>query len=167
LLSQTRASCRHWENTWLAERREVWQQEQRRVGKFAHLAQVKGYRKENRSAALVHRHVLQVVVFDLDKAFQAFFRRVKAGEKPGLPCGASRNVEVDAWAAPAGAPRFKGRHRFDSFGFKEYGNGFKLDGRRLRLAGIGRVAGRGHRPIEDPDWSPQAPGGPGVRRRGL
>lgn len=42
----------------------------------------------------------------------------------------------------------KGRNRCNSFGFKEYGNGFKLDGRRLRLFGIRRVAVRWHRPIE-------------------
>jgi putative transposase len=73
--------------------------------------------------------VLQVVVTDLDKAFQAFFRRVKAGQT-------------------AGYPRFRSRNRFDSFGFKEYGNGFKLDGRRLRVTGIGRLAVRWHRRIE-------------------
>ena len=39
-----------------------------------------------------------------------------------------------------GFPRFKARNRFSSFGFKEYGNGFKIDGRRLRLSGIGRIA---------------------------
>jgi putative transposase len=72
---------------------------------------------------------LQVAVADLDKGFQAFFRRVKAGETPGFP-------------------RFKGRNRFSSFGFKEYANGFKIDGRRLRLSGIGRVAVRWHRQLE-------------------
>jgi len=59
---------------------------------------------------------------------QAFFRRVKAGEKPGYP-------------------RFKGQGRFSSFGFKEIGNGFRLDGRRLRVSGIGRLAVRWHRPL--------------------
>lgn len=68
------------------------------------------------------------VVDDVDRAFQAFFRRLKAGEKPGYP-------------------RFKGKSRFSSFGLKEYGNGFKIDGRRLRLHGIGRVAVRWHRPL--------------------
>ena len=72
---------------------------------------------------------MQIAVTDLDKAFQAFFRRVKAGEAPGFP-------------------RFKGRNRFSSFGYKEYGNGFKIDGRRLRLSGMGRVAVRWHRPLE-------------------
>ncbi len=38
--------------------------------------------------------------------------------------------------------------RFSGFGFKEYGNGFKSDGRRLTLSGIGRIAVRWHRAIE-------------------
>ena len=54
---------------------------------------------------------------------------------------------MKAGEAP-GYPRFKGVNRFGSFGFKQYGNGFKIDGRRLRLTGIGRVAVRWHRPIE-------------------
>jgi len=128
-LSQTLETCRRWYNNCLAERRDAWEQERRTVSKFAQLAKVKEYRRQNPYAARVHSHVLQVVVADLDKAFQAFFRRVKRGETPGYP-------------------RFKGRNRFDSFGFKEYGNGFKLHGRRLRLYGIGRVAVRWHRPIE-------------------
>ena len=66
---------------------------------------------------------------DLDKAYQNFFRRVKLGEEPGYP-------------------RFKGKNRFDSFGFKENGNGFKIDGRRLRVTGIGRIPIRWHRPLE-------------------
>jgi putative transposase len=128
LLSQTLETCRRWYNVCLAERNETWETEKRSVGKFEQLAQVKTYRKENPFAGQVHSHVLQVVVADLDKAFQAFFRRVKAGEAPGYP-------------------RFRGRQRYDSFGFKEYANGFKLDGRRLKLSGIGRLAVRWHRPI--------------------
>lgn len=129
LLHQTLETCRRWYNACLAERKEAWETEQRRVGKFEQLARVKTYRKENSFAGQVHSHVLQVVAADLDKAFQAFFRRVKAGETPGYP-------------------RFRGRDRYDSFGFKELGNGFRLDGRRLKLSGIGRVAVRWHRPIE-------------------
>jgi putative transposase len=128
LLAQTLETCRRWYNVCLAERKEAWETEQRSVGKFEQLAKVKTYRKGNPFAGQVHSHVLQVVTADLDKAFQAFFRRVKAGETPGYP-------------------RFRGRDRFDSWGLKEYGNGFKLDGRRLKLSGIGRVAVRWHRPI--------------------
>ena len=128
-LDQTLETCRDWYNTCLEERKFAWEKERRRVGKYEQLAKVKEFCKESPYAAMVHSHVLQVVVQDLDKAYQAFFRRVKAGETPGYP-------------------RFKGRNRFDSFGLKEYGNGFKVDGRRLRLTGIGRVRVRWHRALE-------------------
>ena len=129
LLEQTVETCRRWYNVCLEERKLAWELEQRTVSRYEQLAKVKEYRRENRFAAQLHSHILQVVVQDLDKAFQAFFRRVKAGETPGYP-------------------RFKGRDRFDSYGLKEYGNGFKLDGRRLRLTGIGRVRVRWHRPLQ-------------------
>lgn len=129
LLESTLETCRRFYNACLAERKEAYEQEKRTISKFAQLRQVKTLKQTNPYAATVHSHILQVVVSDLDKAFQAFFRRVKAGEKPGYP-------------------RFKGRNRFDSFGFKEYGNGFRLDGRRLKLSGIGRVAVRWHRELE-------------------
>jgi hypothetical protein len=41
----------------------------------------------------------------------------------------------------------RGRGRFASFGFKEYANGFKLDGRRLKVHGVGRIAVRWHRAL--------------------
>ena len=128
-LEETLETCRRWYNTCLAERKTAWENERRNVGRYAQLAKVQEYRKENSSAGLLHSHILQLVVQDLDKAYQAFFRRVKAGGVPGYP-------------------RFKGHNRFDSFGLKEYGNGFKLEGRRLRLSGIGRMRVCWHRPIE-------------------
>jgi putative transposase len=129
LLDATLETCRRFYNQCLAERTQAWEQQQRMVGKFEQLRRVKTLKAENLDAKSVHSHVLQTVVQDLDKAFQAFFRRLKAGEKPGFP-------------------RFQGRNRFRSFGFKELGNGFKLDGQRLKLSGIGRVAVRWHRPLE-------------------
>jgi putative transposase len=129
LLERTLETCRRWYNQCLAERRDAYQQRGQTIGKFQQLAGVKQLKASNPYATGIHSHVLQVVVADLDKAFGAFFRRVKAGETPGYP-------------------RFKGRNRFASFGFKQYGNGWKIDGRRLRLSGIGRVALRWHRQLE-------------------
>jgi putative transposase len=65
----------------------------------------------------------------LDKAFAAFFRRVKAGEQPGYP-------------------RFKGRDRFDSIEFPAYGDGIKLIDGELRIQQVGMVRIKRHRPIE-------------------
>lgn len=122
-------TARRFYNDCLSERKAVYETESRTIGKIEQSRRVKVHRANNPFAAEIPSHLLQVVVRDLDKAFQAFFRRVKAGEKPGYP-------------------RFKGRNRFRSFGFKEEGNGFKVNGRRLRLSGIGRVAVRWHRPLE-------------------
>ena len=131
LLEQTLETCRRWYNACLEERKAAWEERQETIGKYAQLRRVKDHRRENADAGKVHSHILQVATADLDRAFQAFFRRVKSGEKPGYP-------------------RFRGRERFDSFGLKEYGNGFRLDGRRLRLTGIGRVPVRWHRPVGGP-----------------
>jgi putative transposase len=128
-LGSTIEASRRFYNDCLAERKAAYELEGRTVGKVEQLRRVKVHKRNNPIAAAVHSHVLQGVVADLQKAFDAFFRRVKAGESPGYP-------------------RFKGASRFHSFGFKEEGNGFKIDGRRLRLSGIGRVAVRWHRPLE-------------------
>ncbi len=128
-LAATRETCRRWYNDLLAERKTAYEERKETIGKYEQLRRVKDHKASNPWAAEVHSHVLQVVVADLDKAFQAFFRRVKAGQT-------------------AGYPRFRGRNRYDSFGFKEYANGFKIDGRRLRVSGIGRIAVRWHRPLE-------------------
>ena len=122
-------TCRFFSNDCLAERKTAYQERGETVGMYDQLRRVKERKATNPWAKDVHSHVLQSVVQDLAKAFDAFFRRVKAGEKPGYP-------------------RFKGRNRWRSFGFKAHGNGFRVDGRRLKLAGIGRVAVRWHRPIE-------------------
>ncbi len=77
----------------------------------------------------IHSQVLQDVLTRLDKAFQAFFRRVKARQTPGFP-------------------RFQGRNRYHSFTYKQYGNGARLDNGFLVLSKIGRVAVRWSRPLE-------------------
>jgi putative transposase len=81
---------------------------------------LKGIRAELPEYAAIHSHVLQDALARLDKTYQAFFRRVQRGEK-------------------AGFPRFKGRNRYHSFTFKEYGNGARLENGFLVLSKIGRI----------------------------
>jgi putative transposase len=128
-LESVRETCRHFYNDRLRERKDAYEQRGETITRTMQLRKVKVEKDTSPYAHDVHSHILQVVVADLDKAFRSFFRRVKAGEKPGYP-------------------RFKGRNRFAGFGFKQYGNGFKIDGRRLKLSGIGRIAMRWHRPVE-------------------
>jgi putative transposase len=121
--------CRHFYNMCLEDRKLAYQLEGRSVTKSEQEKMAIHYRRTFPQAKIVFSQSLQTVVDDLDKAFKAFFRRVQAGEKPGYP-------------------RFKGREHFHSFAFKQFGGGAKLDGRRLKLFGIGRVPVRWHRPIE-------------------
>ena len=135
-LEAVRETCRHFYNACRRERKDAYEERGETISKTVQLRKVKVEKATSPYALDIHSHILQNVVADLDKAFQAFFRRVKAGENPGYP-------------------RFKTRNRFPGFGFKEYGNGFKVgprqdagEGRRLYLSGIGRIAVRWHRGIE-------------------
>ena len=67
----------------------------------------------------------------VDRAFQAFFRRVVTGETPGYP-------------------RFHGRDRYNSFTYPQVGEhgGARLDNGFLVLSKIGRIAVRWSRPLE-------------------
>jgi len=127
-LEAVRETCRHFYNACRRERKEAYEERGETISKTVQLRKVKVEKATSPYALDIHSHILQNVVADLDKAFEAFFRRVKAGENPGYP-------------------RFKVRNRFAGFGFKEYGNGFKVDGRRLYLYGIGRIAVRWHRKL--------------------
>jgi transposase len=98
-MEHTVETCRRWYNACLAERKTAYEERGVTIGKYDQLANVKVIKANNPYAAPIHSHVLQVTVADLDKAFQNFFRRVKAGDTPGYP-------------------RFKGRNRFHSFGFQ-------------------------------------------------
>src|SRR5260221_3489606 len=121
--------CRELYNAALQERRDAWQKcgvSVTAAGQSAQLPAVKEVCPEYRD---IHSQVLQDVLTRLDRAFQAFFCRVKAGEDPGYP-------------------RFQGASRYHSFTYKQYGNGARLDNGFLALSKSGRVAVRWSRPLE-------------------
>src|SRR5262249_54282548 len=72
--------------------------------------------------------VLQDVVHRVDRAFQAFFRRVKNGQTPGYP-------------------RFQGRNRYHSVTYPQFGNGATLANGFLVLSKIGPIGVRWSRPL--------------------
>ncbi len=127
-LYKTLRICRYWYNMCLSERKLAWELEGRTVSKGEQEKTSILYRKAFRCEDQVFSQTLQSVCDDLDKAFKAFFRRVKASET-------------------AGYPRFKSANRFHSFEFKQFGGGARLDGKRLKLYGIGRVRVRWHREL--------------------
>jgi putative transposase len=121
--------CRTLYNTALEQRITAWERCHVSVTRYQQEAELKAIRAELPEYAAIHSHVLQDVLARLDKTYQAFFRRVQAGEKPGFP-------------------RFQGRTRWHSFTFKEYGNGARLDNGFLVLSKIGCIAVRWSRPLQ-------------------
>ncbi len=90
VLDETLWRCRDLYNAGLEQR--IWAY--RRCGVtvvHAHQeAELPGIREAYSEYAAIHSQVLQDVLTRLDKAYQAFFRRVKAGQTPGFP--ASRDA---------------------------------------------------------------------------
>src|SRR5215470_14375797 len=109
LLTRQLEECRWLWNTLLAERKQAWEERQEKVDYYDQKAELPGLKVTERpSLQAVHSQVLQDVVLRLKKAFEAFFRRLKAGENPGYP-------------------RFRGRGRYDSLTFPQVPVGCVLD----------------------------------------
>jgi len=128
-LEQALELCRFVYNETLATRKHAYEQRGETLCYYQTAKLLPFWRADKPDLARVHSQVLQNAMIRVDLAFQAFFRRVKAGEKPGYP-------------------RFKSFGCYDSLTYPRYGNGVKLDGDRLRLSKIGSVQVRLHRPIE-------------------
>src|SRR5262249_9136742 len=121
--------CRVLYNVAPEQRLTWWRRGQgKRVTRSDQESELKDIRTQFPHYAAVHSHVLQDVLARLDKTYRGFFRRLSAGDEPGLP-------------------RFPGQQRSHSFTYKAYGNGVRLDNGFLVLAKIGRIAVRWSRPI--------------------
>lgn len=127
IMNQWLEECRWLFNHFLAERKESWERERKSISYHAQATSLPAIKKQRPALANVHSQVLQNVAVRIDLAFKAFFRRVRASEKPGYP-------------------RFRGKGRYDSFTFPQ--NGFRLDDNILRLSKIGNIKVVLHRPIE-------------------
>lgn len=117
-------------NAALEERRTAW----RRCGVSISYGNQSAQLKEIRSTcpwqARWSFSSQQATLRRLNRAFGAFFRRVKAGQKPGYP-------------------RFKGNGWFDTLEWPKDGDGcrWKPDAKRVYLHGIGEVRVHAHRRV--------------------
>ncbi len=127
ILDSLLGECRWLYNELLEQRKSAYEDLDVSLSKYQQLMFLPLLKTERPALASVHSQVLQNVVDRLDKAFQAFFRRCKAGEKPGFP-------------------RFRGIHRYNSLCYPQ--SGFALIGKNLRLSKLGTVRIKMHRPIE-------------------
>jgi putative transposase len=129
-LEQTLELCRHIYNKTLATRKNAYEQNGETIGYLQTKRMLPNWKTEKPELKQVQSQVLQNVVMRVDLALQAFFRRVKTGEKPGYP-------------------RFKGKGSYDSLTYPQYGNGgVWLKGDVLRLSRVGEIRIVLHRPIE-------------------
>ena len=88
--------CRELYNATLQERRDAWQKCGVNVTEAMQSAQLPDIKEVWPEYRDVHSQVLQDVLTRLNRAFQAFFRRIRDGQTPGYP-------------------RFYGTNRFNSF----------------------------------------------------
>ncbi len=103
-------------NAALEERRGVWKQNGRSVSKFEQFKGLSGFEHPVMGYGVVPA---RGTLTRLDRAFQAFFRRVKSGER-------------------AGFPRFKPSVRWSSVEYPD-SSCWKIDGGDRKHAGVGRL----------------------------
>jgi putative transposase len=119
--------CRRTYNETLAVRKNAYEQDGKSVSYYETKKLLPQWKEETPDLKQVHSQVLQEVVKRVDLAYQAFFRRVKEGEKPGYP-------------------RFKGYGRYDSFTYTQ--SGFSLKPGKLWLSKIGDIKIKLHRAVD-------------------
>ena len=127
--------CRHLYNSALEQRKAFYQMRRKSLGYSQQAAELADLKAAYPAYQDIHSQVLQDVLRRLDKAFAAFFRRIRNGEKPGYP-------------------RFQGEGRYDSFTYPQSGfavadtsgpghNRYAV----LTLSKIGDLKVRLHRPL--------------------
>jgi putative transposase len=124
-------------NAALQERRDAYRHTSRtRIGYGAQSAQLKEIRAfDPEGQGRWSFSSQQATLRRLDKAFAAFFRRVKAGQKPGYP-------------------RFRGAGHFDTVVFPKDGDGCRWDSSphdrptRVRVQGVGHIRVHQHRSVQ-------------------
>lgn len=122
--------CRELYNSALTERREAYRMVGKSINYFDQANQLKEIRQFRPDFCAVNFSACQDVLRRLDKAFKAFFERIKRGDKPGFP-------------------RYKGKNRYNSLTWPSYGDGCKLKASGLvYLQGIGNIKFKQHRNVQ-------------------
>jgi putative transposase len=87
-------------NAAIGERRAAWRIRGVTVTYYQQKAELPDITEAMPEYAEAHSHVLHDVAVRAERTYQAFFRRIKEGEKPGFP-------------------RFQGRNRYHSFTYPQ------------------------------------------------
>lgn len=121
---ETEANCEHWldicrdiYNSALGQRIDIYKKTKKSISFFDQKKRLPLIKKDFPEIKTVNSQTLQDVFNRLDKAYKAFFRRVKTGGK-------------------AGFPRFKNHNSYNSFTLTQ--TGYALEGRYLYIKHVGR-----------------------------
>jgi putative transposase len=112
-------------NAALEERRYAWRGQRRWVTLYEQFRELTEVRAEKMGPPNMSCAAMRDPLRRLDWAFAAYFRRVKAGVKPGYP-------------------RFRSVRRYDSV---TWASGWAFRNGRLALQGVGQVKVKWHRPL--------------------
>lgn len=123
-------TCRITYNSALADRKNRYERTGKGITRTAQQVILKADKTKHRQVKVVHSQPAQEVLFRVERAFNNFFRRVKAGEKPGYP-------------------RYKGPGQYKSLTFTQFGDGLgaSFQNGKLKLSKIGLIKIVLHREI--------------------
>lgn len=124
VLGEWLCRCRALYNAALQQRRDVWQSNGKTLTYIDQTRELTRLRKEDPIYGAMPVDICRSPLRTLQRAFEAFFRRVKRGEMPGYP-------------------RFKGRDGFDSFGIGRT----SVEGKKVRVPRLGLVKFRKYRDL--------------------
>jgi putative transposase len=111
------------------ERDDAWKTCRKSINYYDQANQLKAMRADG-CLTLSNFSCCQDVLRRVDKTYQAFYSRLKHGDKPGFP-------------------RYRSARRYDSITFPSYGDGCRLlDNGKLRVQGAGQIKVKLHRPVE-------------------
>ena len=124
VLLQWLSACQQIYNAALEEKRDAYRKQGVNVSRYTQQKELTEVRAQDPLFEAIPVDVLRSPLFRLDRAYTAFFRRVKVGQKPGFP-------------------RFRARDRYDSFSF------FKpsIRGDRVLIPKLGHVKMSLYRPL--------------------
>ena len=125
-LNETLTVCRLVYNSMVHERTVVHERGEKPPTFYTQVPALAQWKTDHPELKTVHSQVLQNVGRRVELAFQAFFRRIKAGETPGYP-------------------RLKGKEQYDSIAYPQ--GPFRIGASTVALPKIGQIKAKLHRAI--------------------
>ena len=125
-LEQTLTTCRELYNSLVNTKKHDYEVSEKSPSLYQMHDLIVEYKKNFPELTKIHSQVLQNVAVRVELAFQAFFRRVKAGETPGFP-------------------RIKG-DSYDSFTYPQ--TGFSVSEDSIKISKIGEIKAKIHRELQ-------------------